>query len=182
MLISGLTMTKAGAMGTERLCRRRPALYVTCLALAVVGAALQARAASTKVTVKVTVVTQACTINEGGFIVVPFGNDVITNQVGGNYKKKKITYKIQCDNSSSNALKMMIEGGGAAFDSSVLGTAKTDFGIALLSNGEHMPINRWLNFNYQDAPTLEAVPVKRPGAILTGGPFSVSATMKVEYQ
>jgi len=175
-------MTKAGAMGTVRLCRRKPALYVICLALAVVGAAFQARAASTKVRVEVQVVAPACTINKGGLIEVPFGDDVITNKVDGNYNKRKITYSLQCDGASSNALKMMIEGDGAAFDASVLGTAKTDFGIKVLSNGEHMPINSWVNFNYQNVPILEAVPVKRPGAILTSGPFSAGATMKVDYQ
>ncbi|WP_316248965.1 fimbrial protein [Erwinia persicina] len=177
-------MTKAGAMDTGMLCGRRPALYAVCLALACWGGGFPAMAqiATATVTVKVTVAAVPCEINHNDLIEVKFGNDVMTTRVGGDYKKMPIVYSVQCQGGTSNAVRMLIEGNGAAFDGDVLGTAKTDFGIALLNNGNRMPINTWLNFTYPDWPKLEAVPVKRPGASLTGGPFSAGATMKVEYR
>lgn len=176
-------MTKAGAMDTGMLCRRRPALYAISLALACWGGGFPAiaQAATATVLVKVTLVARPCEINNN-LIEVDFGNDVMTTRVDGDYKKKPIVYSVQCKDGASNALRMLIDGDGASFDGEVLGTAKTDFGIALLNNGSRMPINTWLDFNYSDLPKLEAVPVKRTGASLTGGPFSAGATMKVEYR
>lgn len=177
-------MTKTDAMDTGLICGRREALYAICLALACWGGDFPAMAqtATATVTVKVTVVAPPCEINNNNLIEVKFGNDVMTTRVGGDYKKMPIVYSVQCKGGASNAVRMLIDGDGAAFDGQVLGTGKTDFGIALLSNGNRMPINTWLDFNYPDLPKLEAVPVKRTGASLTGGPFSASATMKVEYR
>lgn len=177
-------MTKAGAMDTGMLCGQRSALYAIGLALACWGAGSPALAktATATVTVKVTVVAPPCEINHNNLIEVDFGNDVMTTRVDGEYKKKPIVYSVQCQGGGSNAVRMLIEGNGAAFDGDVLGTAKTDFGIALLNSGNRMPINTWLDFTYPDLPQLEAVPVKRIGASLTGGPFSAGATMKVEYR
>lgn len=175
-------MTKAGAMDTGMLCGRRPALYALGLAMACWGTGSQAMENSSTVTVNVTVVATPCKINHNDLIEVKFGNDVMTTRVGGDYKKMPIVYSVQCPGGTSNAVRMLIDGNGAAFDGDVLGTAKTDLGIALLNNGNRMPINTWLNFTYPDWPKLEAVPVKRPGASLTAGPFSAGATMKVEYR
>jgi len=175
-------MTKAGAMDTGMLCGRRPALYALGLAMACWGTGSQAMENSSTVTVNVTVVATPCEINHNDLIEVKFGNGVMTTRVGGDYKKMPIVYSVQCQGGTSNAVRMLIDGNGAAFDGDVLGTAKTDLGIALLNNGNRMPINTWLNFTYPDWPKLEAVPVKRPGASLTAGPFSAGATMKVEYR
>ncbi|WP_447872339.1 fimbrial protein [Serratia fonticola] len=171
-------------MDTRMLCGRRPVLYAICLTLAYWGGCFPAMAqtATATVTVKVTVVAPPCEINNNNLIEVNFGNDVMTTRVDGDYKKMPIVYSVQCKGGASNAVRMLIDGDGATFDGQVLGTGKTDFGIALLSNGSRMPINTWLDFNYQDLPKLEAVPVKRKGASLTGGPFSAGATMKVEYR
>lgn len=135
------------------------------------------------VTVRVTIVAAPpCVINNNNLIEVNFGNDVLTTRVDGSYKKMPVTYAVNCSGGSSNAVKMLIEGTGAGFDSAVLRTNQTDFGIALLNNGSRFPINGWANFSTSSPPKLEAVPVKRAGAILKGGAFSAGATMKVEYQ
>jgi type 1 fimbria pilin len=146
------------------------------------GFPAMAKTATATVTVKVTVVAPPCEINYNNLIEVNFGNDVMTTRVGGDYKKMPIVYSVQCKGGASNAVRMLIDGNGATFDREVLGTAKTDFGIALLKNGTPMPINTWLDFTYPNLPQLEAVPVKRIGATLTGGAFSAGATMKVEYR
>lgn len=171
-------------MDAEMSCGRKPAMYAAGLALAVWGGCFPAMAktATATVTVKVTVVAPPCEINNNNLIEVNFGNDVMTTRVDGEYKKMPIVYSLQCKGGTSGAVRMRIEGNGAAFDNKVLGTAKTDFGIALLNNGGRMPINTWLDFNYPDLPRLEAVPVKRAAARLSGGAFSAGATMKVEYR
>ncbi|WP_455872361.1 fimbrial protein [Serratia proteamaculans] len=136
-------------------------------------------------TIKVTVTIVAappCVINDNNLIEVNFGDDVLTIRVDGKaYKKKPVTYSVNCGGPSS-AVKMLIEGSGADFDSEVLQTDQTDFGIALLNNDRGYPINTWINFDTSDPPKLEAVPAKRVGARLQGGAFSAGATMKVEYQ
>ncbi|WP_080353587.1 fimbrial protein [Serratia marcescens] len=164
--------------------RLRPALSAVCLALMVWGACfpVMAKKATATVTVKITLTAPPCDINNNNLIEVNFGNDVMTTRVDGEYKKMPINYTLQCQGGASNAVRMRIDGQGAAFDGGVLKTNKSDFGIELLNSGKRLPINGWLNFTYPNQPTLEAVPVKRSGARLSGGAFSASATMKVEYR
>ncbi|WP_145513885.1 MULTISPECIES: fimbrial protein [Yersinia] len=154
------------------------------LALTAWGVCFPAMAQTTvaTVTVKVTLSAPPCVINYNNLIEVNFGNDVITNRIDGEYKKMPIVYSIQCTGGASGAVRMAILGNDANFDYRVLRTNKTDLGIELLNNGQLLPINSWLNFSYPTLPKLEAVPVKRFGASLTGGLFSAGATMKVEYR
>jgi len=136
-------------------------------------------------TIKVTVTIVApppCVINGDSLIEVDFGNEVMTTRIDGSYKKQAINYTVECKDAPANAMKLQIQGNGAGFDGDVLQTNKGNLGIKLLSNGSAQPINEWINFTYPDLPRLEAVPVKKSGATLTGGAFSAGATMKVEYQ
>lgn len=177
-------MTKAGGMETGMLSGRRPVLYAICLGLVCWGDALPVMAspATATVTVKVTVVAPPCEVNNNNLIEVNFGNDVMTTRVDGEYKKMPIVYSVQCQGEAAGAARIRIEGDSAVFDAGVLNTNKTDFGIELLNGGKRLPINSWLNFSYPSLPKLEAVPVKRGGARLSGGAFSAGATMKVEYR
>jgi type 1 fimbria pilin len=43
-------------------------------------------------------------------------------------------------------------------------------------------VNDWLNFNWPYTPELRAAPVMSHANVLTGGAFSASATLYVEYQ
>lgn len=135
-------------------------------------------------TVRATIfVPPSCTINDGYPIQVNFGNDVISTQVDGNYKKMTLPYSLHCINLSNNALKIQIVGNGALFDGKVLATNMDNLGIALISNNKVLPLNSWLNFNYPgDIPKLEVVLVKKTNSNLTAGAFSAGATMNVEYQ
>lgn len=166
------------------LCRLGPALSAACLALMAWGGCFPAMAktATATVTVKITLTAPPCEVNNNNLIEVDFGNDVMTTRVDGEYKKRPIVYSVQCQGNVSGAARIRIDGNGATFDAGVLKTNKTDFGIALLNDGKRLPINSWLNFNYPTLPKLEAVPVKRSGAKLSGGAFSAGATMKVEYR
>jgi type 1 fimbria pilin len=158
---------------------------VSALSLALwVGMPAALAADTATITVRVTIMAPPpCVINDNNLIEVNFGDDVLTIRVDGKaYKRKPVTYSVDCSGGPSSAVKMLIEGSGAGFDSEVLQTDQTDFGIALLNNGRRYPINSWLNFDASSPPSLEAVPVKRVGARLQGGAFSAGATMKVEYQ
>lgn len=139
--------------------------------------------AVTTLTLTVTIVAQpACVINGNNVIEVNFGDDIMTTRVDGSYKKMPIAYRVECTNMPNNAMKIQISGNGASWDSGALQTSQANLGVALLRNGNRVPLNSWLNFSYPNTPTLEAVLVKWPGLTLRGGAFSAGATMKVEYQ
>lgn len=169
-------------MGIKKPRKTPYTLDTACLILlAIATTSMGVQASTSTITVKVTITAPPCEINNNKLIEVDFGNDVLTTRVDGNYKKRPVDYSVQCKGGSSNSVRMRIDGDAATFNGEVLATKKTDFGIEILNNGKRMPINRWLNFTYPNWPQLEAVPVKRPGSTLAGGPFSAGATMKVEY-
>ncbi|WP_273830949.1 fimbrial protein [Serratia bockelmannii] len=138
-------------------------------------------APSAKVTVKVTVVAPPpCVINNNRPIEVEFG-DVMTTRVNGNNYNMPVNYTLDCTGATSNAMKLQVQGAGAAFDTTVLQTTTPGLGIELRQGDTKLDVNSWLNFTYPTKPELWAVPVKDSGVTLTGGEFSAGATMKVDY-
>ncbi|MDF9719697.1 fimbrial protein [Serratia marcescens] len=134
------------------------------------------------ITVKVTVVMPPpCVINDNRVIAVEFG-DVMTTRVDGENYRKPIVYTLDCKGAPSNAVKLQVQGNSTSFDGTVLRSDKVGLGIKLLQGDNKLPINTWLNFTYPNQPELWAVPVKQNGMALTGGEFTASATMKVDYQ
>ena len=152
-----------------------------CLASCLAGIPLLSDA-STTVTVKVTVIAApSCIINDNRPIEVNF-SDVITTRVDGSNYRMPVPYSLSCSAETSNAMKLQIQGNVADFDNTVLQTNKTELGIELQQDDSKVAVNHWLNFTYPNQPQLWAVPVKQSGATLTGGEFSATATMKVDYQ
>lgn len=156
-----------------------------CLGVLLAAAPLMLQAATT-VTVKVTVMAPPpCVINDNKTIEVAFG-EVMTTRVNGSNYKMPVDYSLSCSGQSNNAMKLQVQGNGAAFDGKVLKTAeKTGLGIQLLqgSGGNtRLAVNSWLNFTYPNKPELWAVPVKQSGVTLSGGVFTAAATLKVAYQ
>lgn len=153
-----------------------------CLGVLLAAAPLMLQAATT-VTVKVTVMAPPpCVINDNKTIEVAFG-EVMTTRVDGSNYKMPVDYSLSCSGQSKNAMKLQVQGNGAAFDGKVLKTAeKTGLGIQLLQSSGKLAINSWLNFTYPKAPELWAVPVKQSGVTLSGGVFTAAATLKVAYQ
>ena len=151
------------------------------LCAAIAGCCAPGRAAMT-LTVRVSVTSEPCTINDGRPITVDFGDDLLTSKVDGSSYLKNIDYTLDCSDAADGALKMTISGTGAAFDGAVLQADQPNLGIRLLSNGQPMPLNQPLNFTARSKPVLQAVPVKDPADKLRAGAFSASATMTVEYQ
>lgn len=138
--------------------------------------------AATTVTVKVTVVAPPpCVINGNRTIEVDFG-EVMTTRVDGKNYRTAVNYSLSCSGQSKNAMKLQVQGTGAAFDSTVLKTNKTGLGIQLQQGGSKLAVNSWLNFTYPNTPELWAVPVKQSGVSLSGGEFTAGATLKVAYQ
>ncbi|RDL18795.1 fimbrial protein [Serratia fonticola] len=123
-----------------------------------------------------------CTINNNQTIWVDFGDEVMTTRIDGVNYKQTISYSLSCDIQKSNDLKMRIQGGPAGFGTGLLGTNKGDLGIALYYGTQRLNINTWFNYTYPNQPVLYAVPVKRSGATLTGGEFTASATLLIDYQ
>lgn len=141
-----------------------------------------ADASTATVTVKVTVISEPCVINNSNPIVVNFGDDLLTTEVNGSNYIQPVNYTLSCPDATSDDLKMTISGTGAGFDDNVLQGSQPSLGIKILSDGNIMPVNHALNFNRNTPPVLKAVPVKDPAGKLTGGSFTASATMSVEYQ
>lgn len=138
--------------------------------------------AATTVTVKVTVVAPpSCVINDDRPIEVEFG-EVMTSRLNGDNYQTRVRYTLSCSGHSKNAMKLQIQGAGAAFDPTLLQTNKTGLGVQLQQGDNKLAINSWLSFTYPDAPELWAVPVKQNGVTLSGGEFTAGATMKVAYQ
>lgn len=140
--------------------------------------------AATTVTVRVTVIeAPPCVINNNQTIEVNFG-DVMTHRVDGTHYEQPLNYTLICTGNVSNALKMQIVGtqAGGGFGDNVLQTSAPGLGIALMKGGSAMTLNTWSNFTYPTLPVLTAVPVKSAGVTLSGGDFTASGTMRVEYQ
>ncbi|EPL9180882.1 fimbrial protein [Serratia marcescens] len=157
------------------------AVILVCGLLSALSPAVMA-SNSAIVTVKVTVIAPPpCTINDDRPIEVDFG-DVMTTRVDGKNYRLPVNYTLSCTDSSSNAMKLQVEGVGASFDGTVLRTNKIGLGIALQRGDGKQSINSWMNFTYPNKPELWAIPVKQSGTTLAGGEFSSGATMKVAYQ
>ncbi|EEG83323.1 MULTISPECIES: fimbrial protein [Proteus] len=122
-----------------------------------------------------------CVINGEQTISVIF-DDALTTRIDGVNYRKPIDYTLECTAASNNAVKMMILGGDAGFNTGALQTSVVDLGISLEADGKVLPVNNWINFTLPHKPVLYAVPVKRPGGTLIGQTFDSSATMLIEYQ
>ena len=141
-----------------------------------------ALAFSTTATVKVKVLAPPCIVNGNRDIPIDFGNDIIVSRIDSRIYERPIPYVLDCSAGTSKALKMQILGGGASFDTTVLGTSKANLAIELKSNGTKMAVNSWHNFTDPARPSLSAVLIKNRSGIVTGGAFTAKSTLLVDYQ
>lgn len=124
-----------------------------------------------------------CTINEGDIVDVDFGNRLGINKINGVNYRKFIGYEITCESAASGnwVLKLSLNGESAEFDKDALQSNKTDLGIRVYQNDQPFRPGSTLSININNQPRLEAVPVKREGAVLTEGGFEAWATLRAEY-
>ncbi|MCA1178309.1 MULTISPECIES: fimbrial protein [unclassified Pantoea] len=149
---------------------------------AVISISRSVQAFSTTATVKVKVLAPPCIVNGNRDIPIDFGNDIIVSRIDSRIYERSIPYVLDCSAGTSKALKMQIRGGGASFDTTVLGTSKANLAIELKSNGSKMAINSWHNFTDPARPSLSAVVIKNRSGSVTGGYFTATSTLLVDYQ
>ena len=118
---------------------------------------------------------------------VSFGKMPITKVNGVNYTKP-VGYTLNCDSRLSDLLKLQIQGTAVNINGEqVLDTGISGYGLRIQLASDKTLLApgtaSWFNFNYagNNAPVLEAVPVKTTSTVATGA-FSVSATLVVDYQ
>lgn len=154
---------------------------------ALAGRKLPLRANSSgvfNITIKGVIITPPpCTINNNQPIDVNFGDDLSIKKIDGVNYLKGIDYTVTCTNTSSNEMKLSIQGTATDFDdNAALQTNMNDLGIELQQDGKKLKPGDWINFTYPTFPVLEAVPVMRSGGTLTAGVFTAGATMVVDWQ
>lgn len=125
----------------------------------------------------------ACSINSGEDIDVDFGERVGIKKVNGVNYLQSVSYRISCDPSASPwNMTLAVIGTQTAYDKAAVRTDVTDLGIRLIQNGKPFELNLPIPVNPASPPTLEAVPVQRPGALLAEGKFVATATLQAVYQ
>lgn len=125
-----------------------------------------------------------CTISDGNIINVDFQNKVGINKVDGVNYLKTIDYSIVCNTPGANPweMRLSVSGTSTPYDSAAVQTDINDLGIRLLQNGQPFTLNTPITVARGGSVVLQAVPVKKPGATLSEGPFVATATLKAEYQ
>lgn len=122
-----------------------------------------------------------CTISGGKKIDVDFGDRVGVNKVDGQNYRQTIDYSITCEPGALPWQMTLTLKGGISFERAALQTNKPDLGIRVYQNDTPFIINTPLNIVPGNLPLLEAVPVVKPGATLTEGAFSATATLQADY-
>lgn len=125
----------------------------------------------------------ACVLNSNSAINVKFNNGIAleTTSIDGSNYATPVPFTLSCTGNPSS-MRLRFQGSGSAFDPNVLATNVTNLGIKLLRpNNSALNVGDWFTFTYSATPpAIKAVPVKRSGAILSGGVFNGSATLLVE--
>lgn len=158
---------------------------VMMAALAVLGQtlALEPALAQADVTFHGTLIdAPPCVVNGGQKIQVDFGNDVMTTRIDGSEYKQRIDFTLDCSAATSSHQKVRITGTAAGFDAQALSGDIPGFGIALYHGQNRYTLGEWLSFTEPNLPEFYAVPVKDPQTDLSGGRFSVLASLVVDYQ
>ncbi|WP_426766910.1 fimbrial protein [Erwinia aphidicola] len=137
---------------------------------------------SRTITISMTVLEPPpCTINGGKTIEVDFG-EVIADDLDGIQFARAVNIDLSCRGQSKNQLRLQFQGTPDKAMANYLQTNREGLAIKFSRSGQLLPLNSWLNFNWPDVPELRAAPVISNKKMLTGGTFSASATLRVEYQ
>lgn len=122
-----------------------------------------------------------CTINDNKTIEVDFG-EVIADDLDGSHYSRPLNVNLSCSGQSKNQLRLQIQGTADKVNADYLQTNRAELAIKFTSHGNALAVNKWLTFSWPDVPELRAAPVLSNNKELTGGTFSASATLRVEYQ
>lgn len=156
----------------------RPAVIL----LVTLGSALPVQAVEADVTFSGNlVVPPPCVVNSNNAISVLFENDMLIERLDGVNYAKPINYTLDCTGATSTALKLRFQGEGAGSDASLLPTSMPEVALQLRSDGVELPMNTWIKFTAPARPVLTAAP-RKIGTRKTGGQFTATATLVVDYQ
>lgn len=155
----------------------------SCIGL-MTTAAIRAEGTQADVTFHGTLIeAPPCVLNGGEPVVVDFGNEVMTTRIDGEEYKMPVAFTLDCSGASSSKQRLRISGAPADFDpQAIAGGMQPGFAIALYDGEQRYTPGKWLPFTDPAVPKLYAVPVKKNGVTLTGGAFSVMASLVVDYQ
>ncbi|HHQ4308821.1 TPA: fimbrial protein [Serratia fonticola] len=124
-----------------------------------------------------------CKINDGGQVDVNFGERVGVNKVDGVNYLMAMDYRIICEPGVSGLdMTLTLSGLPTGYDDAAIKTDRADLGIRVLQNGQPFTLDKPIDIDPNNPPTLEAVPVKTPGATLNEGTFEATATLQAQYQ
>lgn len=140
------------------------------------------------VMVKGNVIQPTCSINNGGNIDVPFGDDVLISKIDGSvYKQQRLNYSITCDGNISpqSMLNISIAGQGSSFGNGLLVTSKNGLAVKFTYNSTTLALNTGIvSYGYSTGqePVIYAVLVKDSANPPEAGYFDATALMQVNYQ
>lgn len=122
----------------------------------------------------------ACTIND---VDIDFGDRVGVKKVDGVNYLKTIDYLISCEPGAMGLdMTLTLSGQKTSYDDAAIQTNVADLGIRVLHNGQPFTLDTPIDVDPNNPPTLEAVPVKTPGATLSERAFVATATLQAQYQ
>ncbi|CAI1763550.1 fimbrial protein [Serratia marcescens] len=125
----------------------------------------------------------SCVINNGQRIEVDFGQKVGIGKVEGRNYLQTVNYRIECEpGGNGQALGLTMVATASGFDNAAVPTNVPDLAVRLLLAGNAFVLNKRVAIDAANPPTLQAVPIKRPGAGLTPQAFSANATLLADYQ
>ncbi|AHG19162.1 hypothetical protein Z042_05695 [Chania multitudinisentens RB-25] len=124
-----------------------------------------------------------CTINSGNNITVDFGVKVGVKKVDGVNYMQDINYDLVCEpNTHSWVLKLKLTGNSTSFDNAAVQTNISNLGIKILRDGQPFVLGSEITTTPASKPQLKAVPVQKPGVLLTEGAFEAAVTLQADYQ
>lgn len=125
-----------------------------------------------------------CILNNSQKSMVHFG-DILLSRIDGVNYKHTLTFELTCTNLAMNNLALSIQGDPSNFNNGILKTSNPKLGLSFYINGIKQDINKKINFNYLELPSLEVSPVKNTNSSFDdtdGGDFTALATLNVDYQ
>lgn len=124
-----------------------------------------------------------CKINSGNLVDVNFGERVGVNKVDGANYRQIIDYEISCEPGITGLdMTLTLSGPKNQYDNAVVQTSLAGLGIKVLQNGDPFVLDKPIAIDPKNPPTLEAVPVKSPGATLKADAFVAMAILLAQYQ
>lgn len=125
-----------------------------------------------------------CILNSGQKSMIHFG-DILLSRIDGINYKHTLPFELTCTNLAMNSLTLSIKGDPSNFNNGILKTSNPKLGLSFYINGIKQDINKKINFNYLELPSLEVSPVKNVVTSfddVDGGNFTALATLNVDYQ